>query len=87
MQNESFDNVNVAGALQTAGPIVSGGSVNARILIGTGTALGIYWGSGAPTVSAAQGSIYIRTDGSSATTRVYVNTNGATTWTSIATAA
>lgn len=49
--------------------------------------LGIYVGSGAPTISAAQGSLYIRTDGSSTSTRMYINTNGSTTWTNVTTAA
>jgi hypothetical protein len=49
--------------------------------------LGIFVGSGAPTVSAAQGSLYLRTDGSSTSTRAYINTDGATTWTAITTAA
>jgi hypothetical protein len=49
--------------------------------------LGIYVGSGAPTISAAQGSIYLRTDGSSTSTRLYVNTTGSTTWTNVTTAA
>ena len=49
--------------------------------------LGIYVGSGAPTISAAQGSLYLRTDGSSTSTRAYINTDGATTWTAITTAA
>ena len=49
--------------------------------------LGIYVGSGAPTVSAAKGSLYLRTDGSSGTTRAYINTDGATTWTAINTVA
>ena len=44
-------------------------------------------GSGAPTVSAAKGSIYVRTDGSSTATRMYINTNGSTTWTNLTTAA
>ena len=48
--------------------------------------LGIYVGSGAPTISAAQGSIYLRTDGSSTSTRLYVNTTGSTTWTNVTTA-
>jgi hypothetical protein len=43
------------------------------------------WG-GAPTLSAAKGSLYLRADGSSATTRMYVNTDGATGWTNVATA-
>jgi hypothetical protein len=49
-------------------------------------ALGVYFGSGAPTVSAAQGSLYIRTDGSSTSTRAYINTNGTTGWTAVTTA-
>jgi hypothetical protein len=49
--------------------------------------LGIYVGSGAPTISAGQGSLYIRTDGSSTSTRLYVNTDGGTTWTNVTTAA
>lgn len=64
---------------------VAGG---AAAFLATSTAnLGIYIGSGAPTVSAAQGSLYIRTDGSSTSTRLYVNTNGSTTWTNVTTAA
>lgn len=56
-------------------------------LVATAGPVGIYAGSGAPTVSAAQGSLYLRTDGSSTSTRLYVNTNGSTTWTNVTTAA
>jgi hypothetical protein len=45
------------------------------------------FGTGAPTHAAAKGSLYIRTDGSSSSTRMYVNTNGSTTWTNVTTAA
>lgn len=48
---------------------------------------GIFVGSGAPTVSAAKGSLYLRTDGSTTTNRAYINTDGATTWTAITTVA
>ena len=64
----------------------AGGSTSARLIFGTTAGFGIYYGSGAPTVSAAQGSIYLRSDGSSASTRLYVNTNGSTTWTNVTTA-
>ena len=65
--------------------VVAGG---AAAFLATSTAgLGIYVGSGLPTVSAAQGSLYIRTDGSSTSTRLYVNTNGTTGWTNVTTAA
>lgn len=63
----------------------AGGSLSARILFG-GSNLGLYWGSGAPTVSASQGSLYIRTDGSSTSTRLYVNTSGGTAWTNFTSA-
>jgi len=65
--------------------VVAGGA--ATFLATTTAGLGIYVGSGAPTVSAAQGSLYIRTDGSSTSTRLYVNTTGSTTWTNVTTAA
>lgn len=47
--------------------------------------LAIYVGSGAPTVSATKGSLYLRTDGSSTSTRLYVN-NGTTNWVAVTTA-
>lgn len=72
-------------AAQVATP--SGGSTSARLLMGTTSGFGLYYGSGAPTVSAAQGSLYLRSDGSSTSTRLYVNTNGSTTWTNVTTAA
>ena len=64
--------------------VVAGG---AALLTGTTSAVGVYVGSGAPTVSAAKGSLYLRTDGSSTSTRAYINTDGGTTWTSVTTAA
>lgn len=65
----------------------AGGSTSARLLFGTTAGFGIYYGSGAPTVSAAQGSIYLRSDGSTTATRLYVNTNGTTGWTNFTSAA
>jgi hypothetical protein len=65
----------------------AGGSTAARILFGTTAGFGVYYGSGAPTVSAAQGSLYLRSDGSSSSTRAYINSNGSTTWQPITTAA
>ncbi len=44
-------------------------------------------GSGAPSLTAKKGSIYINTTASSTTTRIYVNTNGGTTWAYITTSA
>lgn len=46
----------------------------------------IYYGSGAPSFSAPKGSIYQRSDGSSTSTRAYINSDGATTWVAVTTA-
>lgn len=48
---------------------------------------GITYGSGAPTHSAAQGSLYMRSDGTTTNDRMYANTNGTTGWTSLVTSA
>ena len=64
---------------------VAGG---AAAFLATSTAgFGIYFGSGAPTVAAAKGSLYLRTDGTTTNDRAYINTNGSTTWTALTTAA
>lgn len=80
--------INNAGAptfcYSTATP--AGGSTSARLLLGTTSGFGIYYGSGAPTVSAAQGSIYLRSDGTQ-NNRLYINTDGSTTWTAFNTTA
>lgn len=52
------------------------------------TFIKILGGSGVPTLSAVNGSLYLRQDGPSASTSMYVNTSGAnvtgTTWTAVA---
>lgn len=65
----------------------AGGTAGIGLLMSSTTNLGIFFGSGAPTLAAAQGSLYIRTDGSSVATRMYINTNGSTTWTNVTTLA
>lgn len=69
--------------VETATP--AGGVLAYRM--GTTAAFGIYYGSGAPSVSAAKGSLYLRSDGSGTTDRAYINTDGSTTWTAITTSA
>ena len=66
---------------------VSGGATNQRMIFGSDSTFGVYWGAGAPTVSASKGSLYLRTDGTTTNDRMYVNTNGSTTWTAVTTAA
>lgn len=72
---------------QTATAPPAAGANTAGIKMSSTANLGLFFGSGAPTFSAAQGSVYIRTDGSSTSTRLYVNTNGSTTWTNFTSAA
>jgi hypothetical protein len=48
---------------------------------------GVFFGSGAPTLSAAKGSLYLRSDGTTTNNRAYINTDGGTTWTALTTAA
>lgn len=76
----SFNNAVIVSSA-TATP--SGGAI--AIKTGTTAGFGIYYGSGIPTVSAAQGSLYLRSDGSSGTTRMYVNNSSGsgTTWTAV----
>lgn len=66
--------------------ISAGGTTGVGIFQSSTANLGIMVGSGAPTASAAQGTLYLRTDGSSTSTRLYVNTNGTTGWTNVVTA-
>lgn len=68
----------------TAVPV--GGTAGAGIMMSSTAQLGVFFGSGAPTLAAAQGSLYLRTDGSSTSTRLYVNTTGSTSWTAVTTA-
>ena len=59
----------------------------AAFLASSTAGLGIYVGSGAPTIAAAKGSLYLRTDGTTTNDRAYINTNGSTTWTALTTVA
>lgn len=73
-----------ASVLANGTSVTAGGAAAATF--GSTSGVGIYWGSGAPTISAAQGSLYLRTDGSSTSTRAYINSNGSTTWVAVTTA-
>lgn len=72
-------------ASTTATP--AGGSTSARLLFGTTAGFGVYYGSGAPTVVAAQGSIYLRSDGGGVNDRMYINDDGNDGWTPVVTTA
>jgi hypothetical protein len=66
--------------------LVAGGA-SAFIATNVAAGFGIYVGSGVPTVAAAKGSLYLRSDGTTTNDRAYINTNGSTTWTALTTAA
>lgn len=51
------------------------------------TQVSVCAGTGAPTFSAKQGTLYINLTGSTGITRMYVNTTGSTTWTAVNTVA
>ena len=58
--------------------IALGGTGNAQVMCGTGSPSG--------SVTAPKGTLYLRTDGSSSSTRAYINSNGGTSWVSVTTA-
>lgn len=67
--------------------IPAGGTAGSGYKFSSTSNFGIFFGSGAPTLSAAKGSLYLRSDGSTTNDRAYINTNGATTWTALTTVA
>lgn len=67
--------------------IPAGGTAGAGVTFSSATNFGTFFGSGAPTLSAAKGSLYLRSDGSGTTDRAYINTDGGTTWTALTTVA
>jgi hypothetical protein len=56
----------------------AGGTAGSGVRMSSTANFGLFFGSGVPTLSAAQGSLYLRSDGSP-----YYNTNGTTGWTSL----
>lgn len=67
--------------------IPAGGTAATGYRFSSTANFGIFFGSGAPSLSAAKGSLYLRSDGSTINDRAYINTNGSTTWTAIVTVA
>ena len=67
--------------------IPAGGTTGSGYKLSSTANFGVFFGSGAPTLSAAKGSLYLRSDGTTTNNRMYVNTDGSTTWTAVTTAA
>lgn len=78
-----------AGAMSILGStaIPAGGTAGSGYVFSSTSNYGIFFGSGAPTLSAAKGSLYLRSDGTTTNNRAYINTDGSTTWTALTTAA
>lgn len=68
--------------------VTAGGSTGIGLLMSSTSTvnLGIFFGSGAPTITAGKGSLYLNITGSSTSTRLYVNSTGSTTWVAVTTA-
>lgn len=67
-------------------PVVAGGTVATTLGSKGSGAPAIVFGSGAPTLVVNKGSFYLRTDGSSSSTRLYVASDSAGTWVAVTTA-
>lgn len=67
--------------------IPAGGTAGAGLKLSSTANFGTFFGSGAPSLAAAKGSLYLRSDGSGVNDRAYVNTDGNTTWTALVTVA
>jgi len=67
--------------------IPAGGTAGSGLTVSSTSNFGVFFGSGAPSLAAAKGSLYLRSDGSGTADRCYVNTDGSTTWTNLVTAA
>jgi hypothetical protein len=81
--------VTVAGnvVVNAATPVAAGATSQYFVRGSSAVSFGVFYGSGAPTFTAAANSLYIRSDGSTTTTRLYVNTTGSTTWATVTTSA
>jgi len=86
--NVTGGNLRTAGAVVAAsGQAITAGGTTAGLEFSSTTDFGVFFGSGVPTISAAKGSLYLRSDGTTTNDRMYVNTNGSTTWTAVTTVA
>ena len=86
--NITGGNLRTDGAVVAAtGQAITAGGTTAGLEFSSTTDFGVFFGSGVPTISAAKGSLYLRSDGTTTNDRMYINTNGSTTWTAVTTVA
>jgi hypothetical protein len=86
--NVTGGNIATSGQVRafSATAVPSGGTAGAGYVFSSAANFGVFFGSGAPTLIAAKGSLYLRSDGTTTNDRMYVNTNGSTAWTAVITA-
>lgn len=75
-----------AETILNATAIPAGGTAGSGYKFSSTSNFGVFFGSGAPSLSAAKGSLYLRSDGSTTNDRIYVNTNGTTGWAALTSA-
>jgi hypothetical protein len=86
--NVTGGNITTSGQVRafSATAVPAGGTTGAGYVFSSATNFGVFFGSGVPTLSAAKGSLYLRSDGTTTNDRMYVNTNGAAAWAAVITA-
>lgn len=86
--NRSDSTINISGSITASGgtAIPIGGALQTGLLVSTTANFGVFFGSGAPSISAAKGSLYLRSDGTGTGDRAYVAKDAVGTWTAITTA-
>lgn len=84
----AFTTLSATGAatILSATAIPAGGTVGSGYKFSSTANFGVFFGSGAPTLVAAKGSIYLRSDGGGTGDRAYIATDSAGAWTNLVTA-
>lgn len=75
----------VSATVASGTAIPAGGTAGTGVMVSSTANFGVFFGSGAPTLSAAKGSLYLRSDGTTTNDRAYICT-GTTNWTALTTA-
>lgn len=81
LENKTLASPTIDGDLAASGlahfhnatALPAGGDSNVGIKVGT-SGIGMFFGTGAPTLTAPQGSLYIRSDGTTTNNRFYIRT-------------
>lgn len=87
LKNEGTSQFDGVATFRGATGLTAGGDIALRLTSAPTTSPAVLVGSGVPSLSAPKGSLYLRSDGTSTSTRAYINTDGGGTWTAITTAA